>query len=110
MHMVRHQVSFDNLSPIWNGIGFGKALTSKSSFQVQGFSSSHLGRILSERSNLFESHWSNQWLTQTELEKGMEFALRFPEARGAANPWRRAGFQASLFFCAQLPSSIATQQ
>jgi len=26
-----------------------------------------LGRILSERSNLFESHWSNQWLTQNRV-------------------------------------------
>ncbi len=26
-----------------------------------------LGDVLSERSNLVESHWSNQWLTQTEL-------------------------------------------
>jgi HSP20 family protein len=26
-----------------------------------------LRRILSERSNLFESHWSNQWLTQNRV-------------------------------------------
>ena len=27
-----------------------------------------LEKVTPERSNLFESHWSNQWLTQTELE------------------------------------------
>src|SRR6266849_9515703 len=48
-------------SPIWNGIGSGKALTLNSPHR---WSSRHLRRILlPERSNLFQSHWSNQWLT-----------------------------------------------
>ena len=47
-------------SPIWNGIGSGKALTLNPPYR---WSSSHLRRIiLPERSNLFKSHWSNQWL------------------------------------------------
>src|SRR6266852_2780347 len=28
-----------------------------------------LEKATPERSNLFESHWSNQWLTQTELDR-----------------------------------------
>ena len=48
-------------SPIWNGIGSGKALTLNPPHR---WSSSHLrGILLLERSNLFKSHWSNQWLT-----------------------------------------------
>src|SRR5204862_2203945 len=51
----------DTCSPIWNGIGSDKFLTSN---PLLVDSSSHLERILlPERSNLFESHWSNQWLT-----------------------------------------------
>ena len=29
-----------------------------------------------ERSNLFESHWSNQWLTQNQVIVGMRLARR----------------------------------
>src|SRR5437660_7597329 len=48
-------------SPIWNGIGSDKALTLNPPHR---WSSSHLRRsLLPERSNLFQSHWSNQWLT-----------------------------------------------
>src|SRR5437762_11948921 len=48
-------------SPTWNGIGSGKALTLNPPHR---WSSSHLrGILLPERSNLFQSHWSNQWLT-----------------------------------------------
>src|SRR5438128_2435606 len=48
-------------SPILNGIGFDKFQTLH---PLLVGSSSHLERILlPERSNLFESHWSNQWLT-----------------------------------------------
>src|SRR5215467_8841556 len=44
-----------------NGIGSDTALTLNPPHR---WSSSHLRRILlPERSNLFESHWSNQWLT-----------------------------------------------
>src|SRR5260370_18923391 len=51
----------DTCSPIWNGIGSGKALTLNPPHR---WSSSHLrGILLLERSNLFKSHWSNQWLT-----------------------------------------------
>jgi hypothetical protein len=45
----------DTCSPIWNGIGSGKALTLNPPHR---WSSSHLRRILlPERSNLFKSHW-----------------------------------------------------
>ncbi len=54
-------------SPIWNGIGFGKALTSKSSFQVKVLIKPLEEDFIPERSNLFESHWSNQWLTQNRV-------------------------------------------
>jgi hypothetical protein len=48
-------------SPISNGIGSDTALTLR---PLLVGSSSHWERILLlERSNLFESHWSNQWLT-----------------------------------------------
>jgi hypothetical protein len=48
-------------SPISNGIGSGKALPLN---PPPRWSSSHLRTILlPERSNLFQSHWSNQWLT-----------------------------------------------
>ena len=51
----------DTCSPISNGIGSDKFLTSN---PLLVDSSSHLERIvLPQRSNLFESHWSNQWLT-----------------------------------------------
>src|SRR5215468_5563204 len=57
---VSAQTRHDTCSPISNGIGSGKALT----FILLMRSSSHLGRILlPERSNLIQSHWSNQWLT-----------------------------------------------
>src|SRR3984893_8484659 len=98
VHVVRHQMPFDDLAlllpgqgvenlphaeasarkslcavvwgrtrhgictPTSSGIGFGKAQTFHPPFQ--GFSSSHLGEdVTPERSNLFESDWSNQWLT-----------------------------------------------
>src|SRR2546425_12990548 len=103
MHMVRHQVPFDDLwgtlsagpehgrpppvddavartglsavvwggtphgicSSISNGIGSGKAGTSHPPFKR---SSSHLEEdVMPERSNLFESQWSNQWLTQKRV-------------------------------------------
>src|SRR5260221_12548447 len=54
-------------SPIWNGIGFGKALTSKSSFQVKVLIKPLEEDFIPERSNLFESHWPNQWLTQNRV-------------------------------------------
>ena len=48
-------------SPIWNGIGSGKALKLH---PPHGWSPSHLRRIiLPERSSLFKAHWSNQWVT-----------------------------------------------
>jgi hypothetical protein len=47
-------------SPIWNGRGSGNALTLNPPHR---WSSSHLRKIiLAERSNLFKSYWSNQWL------------------------------------------------
>src|SRR5262249_12178456 len=56
-------------SPTWSGLGFDKHPTFD---PPTSWSSSHLGRIiLRERSNLFKSHWSNQWL-----------ALRVTQARG----------------------------
>ena len=52
-------------SSISNGIGSGKAGTSHPPFKR---SSSHLEEdVMPERSNLFESQWSNQWLTQKRV-------------------------------------------
>src|SRR5207245_10102917 len=58
-------------SPIWKGIGSGKALTLNPPHR---WSSSHLRRILlPERSNLFQSHWSNQWLTNFSYLSGRDY-------------------------------------
>src|SRR5437879_6952597 len=55
------RIQHGTCSPIWNGIGSGKSSVIDPPHR---WSSNHLRRILlRERSNLFESHWSNQWLT-----------------------------------------------
>src|SRR5689334_20929083 len=50
-------------SPIWNGIGSDKTLTFNI-LLIVGHQATLRRSILPERSNLFWSHWSNQWLTQ----------------------------------------------
>src|SRR6516165_7873371 len=56
-------------SPIGNGIGSHKRLTSSPPLRL--ISSSHLrgGCYSVDRSNLFESHWSNQWLTSVTVKE-----------------------------------------
>ena len=57
-----HEHHVCTCSPILNGIGSDKFLTLN---PLLVDSSSHLERILlPQRSNLFQSHWSNQWLTK----------------------------------------------
>src|SRR6516225_10716277 len=64
-------------SPTWSGLGFDKHLTL---ILLTSWSSSHLRRIiLPERSNLFKSHWSNQWLAHRVM-------------LGLAEPGRGAAF------------------
>src|SRR5260370_20971421 len=77
----------DTCSPIWNGIGSGKALTLNPPHR---WSSSHLRRILlMERSNLFKSHWSHQWLTNFSYSSD---AVQFD----AAYNWDTEGRMTSL--------------
>src|SRR5579859_6060069 len=69
------QTRYGTCSPIWNGIGFGKALT----FKILLSSSKVLIKPLEEdfmpeRSNLVESHWSNQWLTQNRVSPRTPYA------------------------------------
>ena len=59
--VVWARIRHGTCSPTWSGLGFDKRLT----FDPPRWSSSHLRRIiLPERSNLFKSHWSNQWLAR----------------------------------------------
>src|SRR4051812_40588144 len=51
----------DICSPIWNGIGSGKDLTLNPPHR--GHQATWGGFYSRKRSNLFQSHWSNQWLT-----------------------------------------------
>src|SRR5204863_3198987 len=86
-------------SPISNGIGSDKALTLSSPYG----SSSHLRRILlRERSNLFESHWSNQWLTNfsqaTNEPEISVFSVDFPSkfTDRLETIWQSSGAQQNL--------------
>src|SRR5262245_27194821 len=59
----------DTCSPIWNGLGSDKALTFNI-LLIVGHQATLRRSILPQRSNLFQSHWSNQWLTQFSYLRG----------------------------------------
>src|SRR5947207_2259232 len=123
VHMVRHQMPFENLAFLFAAPAHGKSvpdvgvsdrrwLSAAVWARIQHgtlidpphrWSSSHLRRILlRERSNLFESHWSNQWLTNfsqaTNEPEISVFSVDFPSkfTDRLETIWQSSGAQQNL--------------
>ena len=70
-------------SPIWNGLGSDKAFNI---LLIVGHQATLRRSILPERSNLFQSHWWNQWLTpcsynRAQMEAGVKLVNRLIRSR-----------------------------